>query len=45
MTVVCNTLGMSRRPGYYVRQERPTGRYKRAEDAMGLQEIPGVKFR
>ena len=42
MTVVCQTLGMSRRTGYYVRRERPTGRYQRADDAVVLQQIHAV---
>jgi hypothetical protein len=42
MTVVCHTLGMSRRTGYYIRRERPTGRYQRADDAMVLQQIHAV---
>ena len=39
MTVVCHTLRMSRRTGYYVGRERPTGRYQLAADAMVLQQI------
>ena len=42
MTVVCHTLGMSRRTGYYVRRERPPGRYQRADDAVVLQQIHAV---
>ncbi len=42
MTVVCHTLGMSRRTGYYVRRERPPGRYQRAADAVVLQQIHAV---
>ena len=42
MTVVCHTLGMSRRTGYYVGRERPTGRYQRAADAVVLQQIHAV---
>lgn len=36
MMVVCPTLGMSRRTGYYVVRDRPTGRYQRADDAAVL---------
>ena len=39
MTVVCYTLGMSRRTGHYVRRERLPGRYQRADDAVVLQQI------
>jgi putative transposase len=42
MTVVCQTLGMGRRTGYYLVRERPTGRYQRAEDAVVLQQIHAV---
>jgi transposase InsO family protein len=42
MTVVCYTLGVSRRTGYYVRRERPPGRYQRADDAVVLQQIHAV---
>ncbi len=42
MTVVCHTLGMGRRTGYYRVRERPTGRYQRAEDAVVLQQIHAV---
>jgi putative transposase len=42
MTVVCYTLGMSRRTGYYVRRERLPGRYQRADDAVVLQQIHAV---
>jgi transposase InsO family protein len=42
MTVVCHTLGISRRTGYYVRRERPPGRYQRADDAVVLQQIYAV---
>jgi transposase InsO family protein len=42
MTVVCHTLGMSRRTAYYVRRERPPGRDQRAEDAVVLQQIHAV---
>ena len=33
---------MSRRTGYYVRRERPPGRYQRADDAVVLQQIHAV---
>jgi transposase InsO family protein len=33
---------MSRRTGYYVRRERPTGSYQRADDAVVLQQIHAV---
>ena len=42
MTVVCHTLGMARRTGYYVVRERPAGRYQRADDAAVLQQIRAV---
>ena len=42
MTVVCHTLGMGRRTGYYVVRDRPTGRYQRADDAAVLQQIRAV---
>ena len=42
MSLVCPTLGMSRRTGYYVRRERPPGRYQRADDAVVLQQIHAV---
>ena len=42
MAVVCHTLGMGRRTGYYVRRERPPGRYQRADDAVVLQQIHAV---
>ncbi len=42
MTVVCHTLGMSRRTGYYVGRERPPGRDHRAADAEVLQQIQAV---
>src|ERR1700730_10334155 len=42
MTVVCHTLGMSRRTGYCARRERPPGRYQRADDAVVLQQTHAV---
>ena len=42
MTVVCHTLEMGRRTGYYVVRNRPTGRYQRADDAAVLQQIRAV---
>ena len=42
MTVVCQTLGMSRRTGYYFRREHPPGRYQRADDGVVLQQIHAV---
>jgi putative transposase len=42
MRVVCHTLGMGRRTGYYVVRDRPTGRYQRADDAAVLQQIRAV---
>jgi hypothetical protein len=42
MTVVCQTLGMSRRTGYYVRREHPPGRYQRADDGVVLQQTHAV---
>ena len=40
--MVCHTLGVSRRTGYYVPRERPPGRYQRADDAGVLQQIHAV---
>ncbi len=42
MTVVCHTLRMGRRTGYYLVRERPIGRYQRVEDAVVLQQIHAV---